>query len=471
MDYYTRDFWYNEGSDNDNEWYSEYDEETDDDYDCDWPWNYNKQRDRLLREHLFWPLIKEIDELKKTLCELVAADPNFTIRIEYHIKRIKNAIPSNPEDISCFIKDSPCEEFRDIYCPYPLSRLLYDDELDHQTKIPLDIFKQFMELLVTAGFDINGGFEGNQCLYAAIDSSHYDAVRWLVECGADCNVTYGDDTPISYIASDVNVPLDLFDLLKTSENLNDGTDRNLPLHEALYEGHISSALYLISLGAEVDKTDGHHKCLPIMRYIQSAGRFNKPFKFHEELFIKLIPPHCMDIATIMCEIFQTNVSKKLGYDVMSNMVYPLLQRLVIVNNVDVPQRLYEANRFHLEDQDECRVLYLNSLLALLLDLDVTEMPDIEEIETSIREETQRQALVGIWKAYHQRHGSVKSLFKLCINCIRKSMSSLDDSSFQSLPVPSKLRNSLMLCDVAEVVCEAWKLWPICLPIADIMNNC
>ena len=54
----------------------------------------------------------------------------------------------------------------------------------------------------------------------------------------------------------------------------------LPLHEALDTGCINSALHLIPLAAEVDKTDGHYKCLPIMCYIQSTKWFNKPFKFH-----------------------------------------------------------------------------------------------------------------------------------------------------------------------------------------------
>ena len=203
-----------------------------------------------------------------------------------------------------------------------------------------------------------------------------------------------------------------------------------------------------------------------MRYIESAKWFNKPFKFHEELFIKLMP-HCMDIVEIICEIFRRNMSQK--PDVMSKMAYPLLQQLVSVNNVNVPLRFYKGSRFIMAD--DRGVLYLKSLLVLLLDLGVAEKPDLEEMERSIHEVTQRRALVDIWKAYHQRHSSVKSLFKLCIYCIRKSMSSLGDNSFQSLPVPSKLRNLLMLRDIAEVACEAWKLWPKCLPIANIIDNC
>ena len=126
----------------------------------------------------------------------------------------------------------------------------------------------------------------------------------------------------------------------------------------------------------------------------------KTFKFREELFLKLIPPHCMDIAAVICKVFQSTVNKKHEYDVLTKMVYPSLQRPAIVNRVDITLRLYKENGFGLEDEDEQdedkhRVLYLNSLLVLLLDLDIAEIPDIEEIETSTPEATQRQVLVDI----------------------------------------------------------------------------
>ena len=164
----------------------------------------HEKRDRLLRQHSFWPLIQEIDELKRTLHELVADDPNFTVRIADHIKRIENAIPSNPKDISCLIKDLSYEGLdpncMHIYCDYPLSRLV------HGSKVPLDILQQLVKLLVSAGFDINGGIKGATCLHVAVSSGHYDAVRWLVEYGADRNVETGKNTPISLLAAKQHVP-------------------------------------------------------------------------------------------------------------------------------------------------------------------------------------------------------------------------------------------------------------------------
>ena len=88
------------------------------------------------------------------------------------------------------------------------------------------------------------------------------------------------------------------------------------------------------------------------------------------------------------------------------------------------------------------------------------------------EESWKQTVVDIWEVYDQRHRKVKSLFKLCIQCTRKSMRPFDDDSFQSLdPLPSKIRNLLMLQDVAEVMCKAWKLWPEYVKVQDILNNC
>ena len=380
------------------------------------------------KEHPFGPLITEIDKLKQTLCELDVDDSNFPMRIEEHAKKLQDLMPQNPENISRFVRTVSMREYDDsgFWCPpdttfdifthYPLCRLL-SKETFHPKEIPLRI----LELLVTAGLDVNHISDGQTSLHFAIDSGHYNAVRWLVEHGADCNAMRGDTTPISLLASCPNVPLDLFDLLKTPENLNDGTDKSLPLHEALRRGRINSALYLISLGAEVNTIDSY-KGLPIQFYI---NRWQD--EFHEELFLKLLPRCCKDTV----EVLRTIMSQNMGLNVTSKMVYPLLQRhintgTVIRLSTSVPN-----------NDDKYRGFYLDSLLVLLLDLDLTQMPD-DEITRTMTDESWKQAVIDIWMAHDQRHGKVKSLFKLSIQCTRKSMSSLNDDSFQSLPIPSKI---------------------------------
>ena len=229
-----------------------------------------KAEDRTITKHPFWPLITEIDKLKQTLCKPDVDDSTLSMMIEEHAKQIQDAIPPNPGDISCveisptsYVPSSHTARVPDTYCPYPLCRLLNQDKFC-PAEIPLSI----LELLVTAGFDVNGTAKvnGQTCLYSAIDSGHYNAVRWLVQHGADCNAIYYKLTPIVYLASRPDMPLDLFQLLKTPENLNDGTDKCLPLHEACSYRCINSALHLISLGAEVDKIDGLYECLPIECY-------------------------------------------------------------------------------------------------------------------------------------------------------------------------------------------------------------
>ena len=50
----------------------------------------------------------------------------------------------------------------------------------------------------------------------------------------------------------------------------------------------------------------------------------------------------MDIAAVICKVFQSTVNKKHEYDVLTKMVYPSLQRPAIVNRVDIPLRLYKS---------------------------------------------------------------------------------------------------------------------------------
>ena len=159
------------------------------------------------------------------------------------------------------------------------------------------------------------------------------------------------------------------------------------------------------------------------------------------------------------------MSSNFEFDVKSKMVYSLLQQHIKTGNISLSIRAYRKH-----DYDQYRIFYLKSLLVLLLDLDVPQMPDIAKMTRSMTEESWKKTVVDIMKAYDQQHRELKSLIKLCIQCTRNSMSRLDNDSYQSLPLPSKLQHFLMLRDVAEVICEPWKLWTKCVIVEDIVNN-
>ena len=90
--------------------------------------------------------------------------------------------------------------------------------------------------------------------------------------GADCKeVSYDDEldllsyfTPISVLVMDRDAPMDLFDLLITSENINENPIRltSPPLHVASRFGHVNIAVYLNGQEARVNQEDGYQN-LPL----------------------------------------------------------------------------------------------------------------------------------------------------------------------------------------------------------------
>ena len=159
------------------------------------------------------PLLEEIRKLKTTLLKLDTDDTNATDYLIEHTQRIKEAVPTVP--VTQVV--APIHQLLKVR---PLKRI----------EIPLDI----LELLTTAGFDVNYREDGATCLHVAIRCSHHKAVRWLVEHGADCNskfrytqVTHEGysesyENPLAMLMRYSNVPLDLVSLLNTPENVNDG---------------------------------------------------------------------------------------------------------------------------------------------------------------------------------------------------------------------------------------------------------
>ena len=114
-----------------------------------------------------------------------------------------------------------------------------------------------------------------------------------------------------------------------------------------------------------------------------------------------------------------------------------------------------------------KVVYLYSILVIFLESDF--LARVEEQVPAINDHW--KAFYDFWKAYDQKH-TVKKLQTLCIQKTREAMRSLTDESFQSLQVPLPVRKLLMLCDVTDVLCEAFHMWPERMPIEDdvILNS-
>ena len=230
------------------------------------------QKEEREESKMWAPLIHEISCLVDTLVNLDNDETKSTNIIAEHTERIKSALPPNPTA---------------FWYPNSIQELLSTHSLN-RTEIPLDV----LELLVSSGFRVNG-YCGEKIigLHLAITNRHYNAARWLVQHGADCEKRRYDDTidnyitPIAVLAGHRNAPLDLFDLLKTPKTLNGENSRFTfiskcppPLHVAARNGHTQTVLHLIKLGASVNQEDGH-KTLPL---------FHAVAKGHTELALCLI---------------------------------------------------------------------------------------------------------------------------------------------------------------------------------------
>ena len=224
------------------------------------------------------PCSSLIDEIDMLVGELIELDNDEKSKCEdilaKHVGRIRNAIPSKPEHIQY---------------PRPMHRILSIPPLK-RIEMPLDV----LDVLVSSGFDVNEHDEGEDlqpwsmfsqaekritCLHIAVENHHYNAVRWLVQHGADCNKTSYNRSPsivpITMLASNRDALLDLFDKLTTPKNLN--YYEYSPLHAAVQHGNINIAQYLIELGASVNFMAG--KTLPLHIAVEQG---------HTELALLLI---------------------------------------------------------------------------------------------------------------------------------------------------------------------------------------
>ena len=299
-----------------------------------------------------------------------------------HKEKISAVLATYPQE------DCNCNPIHWLLSVKPLSRV----------EIPLDILE-----MLTFGFDINEiswrDIDGFPCITVAIRNRHYAAVRWLVEHGTNCvekDIILGDGdfdmegcTPIAWLASYSNVPLDLFDILKTSDNLNSEYCEYLPLHTALSHGHTESALHLIILGANVMHI-GSFQRLPVQYYIETYTK-----SYHAELFTSMMTSCSRDLLCIICILLiETKIVQ--DYDMILKMLQQLLQRLIL----DQPMSLM----IHFETESDSdrdfglsneyivvgiklnqdgvysgvisvRSLYLLSLLLFHLDCDISFFPE------------------------------------------------------------------------------------------------
>ena len=212
-----------------------------------------------IREKTWKPLKDEIKRMADTLGELDDDNTKSVDIITEHTERIQNAVPSTPID---------------IWNPKPIHQILSVRPLQ-RIEIPLDV----LEVLVSSGFDVNEyisyehehASEKMTCLHLAIKNYRYNASRWLVQHGADCNKTSYDRAisnsniiPISVLAAHQDAPMDLLDLLITQENINGNPHRNtvLPLYVAVQHGHANIAMHLIEQGANVSE-ESRNQNLPL----------------------------------------------------------------------------------------------------------------------------------------------------------------------------------------------------------------
>ena len=103
-------------------------------------------------------------------------------------------------------------------------------------------------------------------------------------------------------------------------------------------------------------------------------------------------------------------------------------------------------------------LFLSNLTLIEMQPDVISAPnDIVPLLSKISHDHEElikyaHAIDDLWRTYQQMC-KVKSLLRLCTLKTRKSMHSLDDCSFHTLPAPPYIRKLLAYRDVSERIYE------------------
>ena len=196
----------------------------------------------------------------------------------------------------------------------PLHDLLSVGSLT-RTEIPLDL----IDMLISAGYNVNSlRCSGETCLDFAVESCHYNAIRFLAKHGAKSTRMVHH---LTILATQPDVPLDLFDLLGTPRNLNLCMRFTpLPLHRAILYGHTATALHLIKLGASVNQRDGWSK-LPRQYFVERRTRIS-----NAELVRHILPFDGVRLLSFICEILLSEKPDKAD-DYLLETLHQLLQRL------------------------------------------------------------------------------------------------------------------------------------------------
>ena len=405
-------------------------------------------------------LRREITDIKETLQGIDRDTTKPVDNIQRNANRISYVLQTI-SDIKLRIQCFSYKPIPDLLSVGPLTR----------TELPLDVLKH----LISVGFDINSRSErGKMCMDIAVEKHYYNAIRLLLKRGAKSSWDRNGyvEPVITLLASQPNVPLDLFDMLAKTQSLNDCSHyRYLPLHKAVACGHIVTALHLIKLGANVDQQDGKSK-LPIEYYMESS------YDLSDELFMSLLPKKGFGVHFLrpMCHILSAERLDK-SNACMFEMFQQLVQRLyfdkplmveIKYKNTNLvgphplqcfPCRCFSINGVVVTSfpNSTCTLsVYLCSLILVELQFELASTPDeIVNIRSrSVTKEvlTYTCATNDLWRKYREQC-CVRPLLRLCILCIRNSMSRLDNESFLSLPVPPYICQLLTYRDISKTIFE------------------
>ena len=336
--------------------------------------------------------------------------------------------------------------------------------LHGHTNIALHLIKQGASVNQEDG-------DGHIPLHFAVVERHTDLSLALIKHGASVNLKNGSGhLPLHLAIHNKDTGLALLLIEHGASNQEDGC-RNLPLHLAVREGHTHDtdvALSLINHGALVNQED-IYGFPPAAYYVRNDTKY-----CNGELFTRLIPRSSMNIFKTICNIFQQDIESQ---EFLSWMLQQLIQRLIVIDTLNfsitfevrgqwsphiwVEVKLNENTL--IKEIESFRPAYLCSKLLILLDCDVSFPDAIVPRWGDLSSNRQHlftspaQSIDELWHMYKQKH-DVKNLQILCIQKTRQCMASLTDESFRCLPVPSRIRKSLMLHHVADILCEAYQMW-------------
>ena len=213
-------------------------------------------------------------------------------------------------------------------------------------------------------------------------------------------------------------------------------------------------------------------------------------RFSEDLFIALLPARLTILNTL--RLFDTMLLKASRADKFMEILHQLVQRLDFVHHENVVIETGISSGVFVIDiilykNDVCTwkephylyiplllarkkiwykidVVYLFSVMLSELQISMTSAPsDIVSqvpyipintypwrLTLTEADAAYLQALEDLWSNLCKQD-NVKSLLRLCIMCVRKSMHSLHDKSFLNLPIPPYIRKLLMYRDVSDTI--------------------